>query len=193
MNVQRSGNGQLPQETCDTGDVRIGHSGPVIALRMDRVIAQHRQRFCPIPKAHQGNLRVDGSLRFRSQRGIRTGGVADRADLAVRSENAAVGGDLRHESRAKAEMSHRAGGLQRFVDGTLQPLQRRARKGTLVTQGIHTGAFQDFFRTEIAVRRIVLVQRVDRDPGSRGARRRRQSLLKSVMSFVADSDPVHGA
>src|SRR2546428_471380 len=49
MDVQRRRDSQLPEETRNSGKVRVRNSGAVITLRMRSVVAQHRHGSLAIP------------------------------------------------------------------------------------------------------------------------------------------------
>src|SRR5204862_5539631 len=94
-------------EPGDPGEVGTGDTRPVVALRVARVVTEHRDRLLPVPEREHGHLGVDDALRFGPELGILGRGVADGTDLAVRPEDAAVGRDLLHLGDAPAAVRDR--------------------------------------------------------------------------------------
>ena len=193
VDVQRARDGELAHEARDAGKIRVRDAGAVIALRMRGVIAQHGDRSFPVPETHQRDLRIDRALRFRPERRVGGRGVAHGADLAVGPEDAAVRRDLVHGRRPEAEVRHRHRALRCPAHRDIEPAEDLALEAALEVQRVDAAVLQDLLRAEVAVRRVVLVQRVDGHAVGRGARGLGQGPAERVVALVGDAEPIHRA
>ena len=116
VDVQGLGDRLAADEAGDPGEVGAGDARSVVALRMAGVIAEHRDRPVSVPEREQRYLRVDDAFGLGAQLGVLGRGVADRADLAVRPEDAAVGRDFLHHGDAPAVVRGRLGGCESRFD-----------------------------------------------------------------------------
>ena len=146
-----------------------------------------------VPEAHEGNLGIDRALRFRAQGRVGRRGVAHGAHLAIGAEDAAVRRDLIHRCDPEAEVRHRFRVRQRFVHCGSEATQGFTLEGALEIQRIDAGVLQDLLRAKIAVRGVVLMQRVDGDAGGHGVGRGGQRGPKQIVALVGNADPVHRA
>ena len=194
VDVQGLGDRLAADEPGDAGEVGAGDAGPVIALRVAGVVAEHRDRPVPVPEREQRHLRVDDALRLGPEGGVLGRGVADRADLAVRPEDAAVGRDLLHLGDAPAVVRGRLCGRDRALDRPGGPLHHVPVEAALEPAEVLQPEVADQpLGREVAPGRVVLVQGVDGDAVGGRAGGVRQPLAEQVVPLVRDADPVDRA
>src|SRR5262245_34826701 len=74
--------------------VWVGFAGPIVALGMRGKIGQYREWLIVIPETDQFHYRVDDAFRIFSNCRVCRGSPAHVSNLAVRTQNPAIGSHL---------------------------------------------------------------------------------------------------
>ena len=104
-----------------------------------------------------------------------------------------AGRDLAHLGAAESDRRDRTGLVQRRRDPGGQGRNHLTLECALEGSGIHSLFEADLLRSEVADRRVVLMDGMDLHAVRRRPGRGRQRLLEGVLALVGDADPVHGA
>ena len=190
MHVQQAGHRLIAQQPGQSGEIRVGHPRPVVALRMRGIISQGHHRHLAIPQTDHRSIRVDHPLSLGPQVRILARRIADRPHFAVRAENAAVRRHLVHlrlpvpdvTDRPRPRQRHphrpRHATHHRFGDLTIE----HRRRQRIIIENRRTG--------KIAQRRVMLVYRMHRHPLPGRAGRLGQRIPERIMPLVGNADPV---
>src|ERR1019366_1800887 len=163
VNVQGLGNRLAADESGDSGKIWAGNAGAIIALRMTGIIAEHRDRPTLIPERQQRHLGIDDSFRLGSKGGVFRGGEANRANLTVWPEYAAVGRNLFHRGDAPAVVRGRLCRRDCNFDRLGSSLNHVPMESTIEpTIILQPKIANEPFGREIAAGRVVLMQGMDR-------------------------------
>jgi len=193
MNMGDVGQLAFAHRTGQSDRIAADDSFAVIALRVSRVIGQHRQRTLSIPKADQLHVGVDHSLRRVARLAIGRKAPPHVLHIAIGSQNAPIGGNFLDPATAQSQVRHRLRFLDRLADSRGSALDGPTCEIDVEHLVAQAGAGQDIFRQKITARRVMLVQRMHRDAIDARARCLGQRLAPGLMAVIADPHPIHRA
>ncbi len=165
----------------------------VVALRVGRVIAEHRDQIVTVPQAQHADEGVNNAFGGRLDLRVLDAAPADVQHLTVGAEHPAVRRDAIDPGLSESQMRDRRRMRQRRAERLGRTLDRLLGKVRVEPFPRQTARGHQRFGIRVESGGVVLVQAMNRHAIGRGPRGLRQRLSPGVMSAVADPDPVQRA